>query len=218
MAETYAYKVRDKAGKVHTGELEADSSTLVANKLRQLGYVPIAIDKKTTSAAKKEIKLPGTGKPKLKDISIFSRQFATMIDSGLSLLRSLYILEDQTDNKVLAGILGEVRQDVEKGTSLSQALGRHPKTFNRLYVSMVKAGEIGGVLDTVLIQLADTIEKQVALKQKIKSAMTYPTVVFVMAILAVIGMLLAYYAAYAIGILRWRHVNAGQAAVTGGTP
>lgn len=190
MADTYAYKVRDKAGKVHTGELEADSTTLVANKLRQLGYVPIAIDKKTTSAAKKEIKLPGAGKPKLKDIAIFSRQFATMIDSGLSLLRSLYILEEQTDNKVLAKTLGEVRQDVEKGTSLSQALGRHPKTFNRLYVSMVKAGEIGGVLDTVLLQLADTIEKQVALKQKIKSAMTYPVAVLCLVLLIVTAMLI----------------------------
>ncbi|HUP70120.1 MAG TPA: type II secretion system F family protein [Acidimicrobiales bacterium] len=190
MADTYAYKVRDKAGKIHTGELEADSTTLVANKLRQLGYVPIAIDKKTESIGKKELKLPGMGKPKLKDISIFSRQFATMIDSGLSLLRSLYILEEQTDNKVLAGILGEVRQDVEKGTSLSQALSRHPKTFNRLYVSMVKAGEIGGVLDSVLIQLADTIEKQVALKQKIKSAMTYPVAVLCLVLLIVTAMLL----------------------------
>src|SRR5207248_564106 len=168
MAETYLYKVRDKQGKVLEGSLEADSTTLVANKLRQMGYVPLAIDKKNTAGLQKELSIPFfKPKAKLKDIAVFSRQFATMINSGLSLLRSLYILEEQTDNKYLAGVLREVRQDVEKGTALSQALSRHPKAFNRLYVAMVRAGETGGVLDSVLLQLADTIEKQVALRSKI---------------------------------------------------
>ncbi|HVE46364.1 MAG TPA: type II secretion system F family protein [Acidimicrobiales bacterium] len=189
MADTYAYKVRDKAGKIHQGELEADSTVLVANKLRQLGYMPIAIDKKTESVGKKELHL---FKPKagLKDLAVFSRQFAVMIDSGLSLLRALSILETQTENKFLAEVLGQVRADVEKGTSLSQALGRHPKVFNRLYVSMVRAGETGGVLDSVLVQLADTIEKQVELRQKVKSAMTYPVAVLCLVILIVTAMLL----------------------------
>jgi type IV pilus assembly protein PilC len=113
-----------------------------------------------------------------------------MVDSGLSLLRALYILEEQTENKVFAKTIGEVRQDVEKGSSLSQALGRHPKTFNRLYVAMVRAGETGGSLDQVLIQLADTIEKQVELRQKIKSAMTYPVAVLALVILILTAMLL----------------------------
>ena len=190
MSDTYTYKVRDKQGKVLQGSLDADSTTLVANKLRQMGYVPLAIDKKPSGGLSTELKLPGAGKPKIKDIAIFSRQFAVMIDSGLSLLRSLYVLEDQTENKVLAKVIAEVRQDVEKGSSLSQALGRHPKTFSRLYVSMVKAGETGGVLDKVLIELADTIEKQVELRQKIKSAMTYPVAVLALVVLILTAMLI----------------------------
>ncbi|HUR23397.1 MAG TPA: type II secretion system F family protein [Acidimicrobiales bacterium] len=189
MPDTYAYRVRDKAGKLHSGELEAESSTLVANKLRQLGYLPIAIDKKVESAAKKELHL-FKPKAKMKDLAVFSRQFAVMIDSGLSLLRALSILETQTDNKFLGEVIGQVRADVEKGTSLSQALGRHPKVFNRLYVSMVRAGETGGVLDSVLVQLADTIEKQVELRQKVKSAMTYPVAVLCLVLLIVTAMLL----------------------------
>ncbi|MGH9177087.1 MAG: type II secretion system F family protein [Acidimicrobiales bacterium] len=190
MSDTYTYKVRDKKGKILQGSLDADSTTLVANKLREMGYVPLAIDKKASGGLKTEIKLPGAGKPKIKDIAVFSRQFAVMIDSGLSLLRALYILEEQTENKVFAKTIGEVRQDVEKGSSLSQALGRHPKTFNRLYVAMVRSGETGGALDRVLIQLADTIEKQVELRQKIKSAMTYPVAVLALVVLILTAMLI----------------------------
>src|SRR5262249_25892384 len=126
----------------------------------------------------------------LKDVAVFSRQFATMINSGLSLLRSLAILADQTENKVLAGIVNEVRLDVEKGSSLSNALAKHPKAFNRLYVAMVKAGEIGGSLDSVLMRPADTIEKQVELRRKVRSAMTYPAVVAVLVLIIVSAMLL----------------------------
>jgi type IV pilus assembly protein PilC len=190
MATTYNYKVRDRQGKLLEGSLEADSTTLVVNRLRQMGYVPIAIDKKDDSGLQTDVKLPFGGKPKMKDVAVFSRQFATMINSGLSLLRSLFILADQTENKQLANVVDHVRQDVERGASLSQALGRHPKIFNRLYVAMVRAGETGGVLDGVLLQLASTIEKQVELRRKIKSAMTYPTVVFALCILIVAAMLL----------------------------
>jgi len=189
MADTYVYKVRDKSGKIQQGELEADSTMLVANKLRQMGFVPIAIDKQKTSATSKELHL-FKPKAKLKDLAIFSRQFAVMIDSGLSLLRALSILEEQTENKLLATVLHEVRMDVEKGTSLSAALARHPKVFNKLYVAMVRAGETGGVLDSVLLQLADTIEKQVELRQKVKSAMTYPVAVLCLVLLIVTAMLL----------------------------
>ena len=190
MPTTYSYKVRDRQGKLLEGSLEADSSQLVVSRLRQMGYTPIAIDHKDDAGLQKELKLPFGGKPKLKDIAVFSRQFATMINSGLSLLRALYILGDQTENKQLCGVVDQVRQDVERGASLSQALGRHPKVFNRLYVAMVRAGETGGVLDSVLVQLADVIEKQVELRRKIKSAMTYPTVVFAVCLLIVAAMLL----------------------------
>jgi type IV pilus assembly protein PilC len=192
MAETYQYKVRDKQGKVLEGSLEADSTTLVANKLRQMGYVPLAIDKKGGAGLQKDLRIPGFGggKVKLKDLAVFNRQFATMIDSGLSLLRSLNILAEQTESKALAAIINEVRQDVEKGASLSQAMGRHPKAFSRLYIAMVRAGETGGVLDQTLLQLADTLEKQVELKHKIKSAMTYPVAVLALVLLIVTAMLL----------------------------
>jgi type IV pilus assembly protein PilC len=190
MATTYTYKVRDRQGKLLEGPLEADSTNLVVTRLRQMGYVPIAIDKKDDAGLQKEIKVSFGGKPKMKDVAVFSRQFATMINSGLSLLRALYILADQTENEKLCTVIDQVRQDVERGASLSQALGRHPKVFNRLYVAMVRAGETGGVLDSVLLQLASTIEKQVELRRKVKSAMTYPAVVFALCLLIVAAMLL----------------------------
>jgi type IV pilus assembly protein PilC len=177
MPDTYTYKVRDRQGRMLEGTLDAESTTLVANRLREMGYVPIQIDKKQTDALKKEIKLLGPRKPKLKDISVFSRQFATMINSGLSLLRALYILSDQTENQALRDVIVEIRTDVEK-------------IFDDLYVSMVRSGEIGGVLDSVLLRLADTIEKQVELRGKIKSALTYPVAVLALVLLIVVAMLL----------------------------
>ncbi|HEV8565311.1 MAG TPA: type II secretion system F family protein [Actinomycetota bacterium] len=190
MPDTFTYKVRDRGGKVVEGQLESDSVALVAGKLRSMGYTPISIDRKDTGGLKTEIKIPGlSGRIKQKDVAVFSRQFATMINSGLTLLRSLSILAQQTENKALAKIIDDVRQDVERGSSLSQALARHPKAFSRLYVAMVRSGESGGVLDSVLLRLASTIEKQVELKRKIKSAMTYPVVVFAMVLMIVTAML-----------------------------
>jgi type IV pilus assembly protein PilC len=172
------------------GSLEAASTTLVANKLREMGYVPISIDKQSTRRMARELHLPGfSDRVKLKDIAVLSRQFATLINAGLPLLRSLQILSVQTDNKTLAGVIDRVRQDVEGGASLSRALARHPKQFNRLYVAMVRAGETGGLLDRVLVQVADTIEKQVALRQKIRSAMTYPIAVLGLVLLILTAML-----------------------------
>jgi type IV pilus assembly protein PilC len=187
---TYQYSVRDRAGKVVSGTLDADSPASVANKLKQMGYAPISISQHK-SGMKTEIKIPGFGgKIKMKDLAVMSRQFAVMINSGLSLLRSLTILSEQTDNKALAVVLTEVRNDVETGTALSAALAKHPKAFPPLMVNMTRAGEVGGFLDSVLVQIAENYEAEVKLRGKIKSAMTYPVVVFVMAILACIGMLL----------------------------
>lgn len=192
MAATFQYKVRDGEGRLLKGSLEGDSQKLVADKLRQMGYVPIAIEQDTSSTTlKREIKIPGlSDRVSQKDVAVFSRQFATMINSGLSLIRALHILHEQTENKVLAAICNTVRMDVEKGASLSQALARHPKAFSRLFVAMVRAGETGGVLDGVLVQLADIIEKQVELKRKIKSAMTYPVAVLFLVLLIVTAMLI----------------------------
>jgi type IV pilus assembly protein PilC len=191
MATTYEYRVRDKDGRLLQGSLEGDSTTLVANKLRSMGYMPVSIEKIETSKLSVDLKIPGlSDRVSGKDIAVFSRQFATMINSGLSLIRALNILGEQTENKVLAKIAEDVRLDVEKGDSLSQALGRHPKAFNRLFVAMVKAGETGGVLDDVLLQLASIIEKQVELKRKITSALTYPVAVLGLVLMIVTAMLI----------------------------
>ena len=187
----YAYKVRDSQGRVLEGQLEAGSADLVSHRLRELGYVPIAIEERKDSALKSDIKIPWlSDRIKLKDIAIFSRQFATMINSGLSLLRTLTVLADQTENQASAQVARDISNDVEKGESLSVALAKHPKVFDRLYIAMVKAGETGGVLDQVLVQLADTIESQVALRAKVKSAMTYPVAVMALVVLILVGMLL----------------------------
>jgi type IV pilus assembly protein PilC len=191
MPETFQYKVKDKNGKLVEGSLEAENAQLVVSKLRSMGYVPIEIQQTGGATLQRELKLPGfSDRVKLKDVAVFSRQFATMINSGLSLLRSLNILAEQTESKALAEIVNQVRMAVEKGSSLSQAMSKHPKAFGRLYVSMVRAGEVGGALDSVLLRLADTIEKQVELRRKVKSAMTYPLVVAILVLTIVAAMLL----------------------------
>ncbi len=190
MPETFSYKVRDKSGKLVEGQLEAENAQLVVSKLRSMGYVPIEIERQGGPGLSRDLKIPFiSDRIKLKDVSVFSRQFATMINSGLSMLRSLYILAEQTESKPLANIVNQVRLDVERGASLSAALAKHPKAFSRLYVAMVRAGEAGGVLDSVLQRLATTIEKQVELRRKVKSAMTYPVVVTCLVLLLVTAML-----------------------------
>jgi type IV pilus assembly protein PilC len=191
VAETYAYKVRDRGGKLLEGTLEADSQQLLIGKLRSMGYMPIDIQQQKQASMSRDLRMPFfSTRVKLKDVAVMSRQFATMINSGLALLRALNILAEQTESKPLAAIVNQVRIDVEKGSSLSAALARHPKAFSRLYVAMVRAGEVGGVLDTVLLRLAETIEKQVELRRKVRSAMTYPIVVMVLVLLIVTAMLL----------------------------
>lgn len=189
MPTTYAYKVRDKSGKVHSGTLDADNTALVANRLRQMGYVPISIDKKGASV-KRNVAIPGlSNRVKLKDVAIFSRQFATMINSGLTLLRALTILVVQTENQFFSSVIDALRADIQSGSSLSQAMARHPKQFNRLYIAMIRAGETGGNLDITLNELATTIEKQVELRGKIRSALAYPAMVLSLVILILTAML-----------------------------
>jgi type IV pilus assembly protein PilC len=190
MPTTYDYKVRDQEGKLLGGTLEAESEEAVVGRLRQQGYAPISIEAKKSAGMKTQVRLPGSGRVKLKDLAVLSRQFATMINSGLSLLRALTILGEQTSNRRLGEVVTLVRAEVEKGSTLSGAMAKHPKVFNRLYVSMVRAGEIGGFLDQVLVEVAETFEKEVALRGKIRSAMTYPVVVFAMVLMIVSAMLI----------------------------
>jgi type IV pilus assembly protein PilC len=187
---TFEYKVRDKAGKLVSGKLDATSEAAVASRLKGMGYAPVSISQ-SNAGLNKEITLPKLGaKVKLKDLAIFSRQFATMINSGLSLLRALSILCSQTENKELAKVLGEVRQEIEAGSSLSVSMAKHPEIFPPLMINMIKAGEVGGFLDTVLLEIAANYEAEVKLRGKVKAAMTYPVVVFVLAMLMCTGMLL----------------------------
>lgn len=188
MPQTYDYKVRDRTGGMVTGQLVGDSETLVLQRLREMGMTPVEV-KKAGTGMKMEIKLR-PGRVKLKTIAVFCRQFATMVNSGLPILRALSILADQTDNQELQKVLVQSRTDVEQGSSLSAALAKHPKAFNNLFISMIKAGETGGVLDDVLLSLADQIEREVELRRQIKSAMTYPVVVVAMVMLILAAMLL----------------------------
>jgi type IV pilus assembly protein PilC len=188
MPQTYDYKVRDRTGGMVTGQLVGDSETLVLQRLREMGMTPVEV-KKAGTGMKMEINLR-PGRVKLKTIAVFCRQFATMVNSGLPILRALSILADQTDNQELQKVLVQSRTDVEQGSSLSAALARHPKVFNNLFISMIKAGETGGVLDDVLLSLADQIEREVQLRRQIKSAMTYPVVVVAMVMLILAAMLL----------------------------
>jgi type IV pilus assembly protein PilC len=193
MPTTFEYQVRDRAGKMVTGSIEAETQAAVATRLKQMGYAPISINEVNNKGLKGDINIPGLSrkkKIKLKDLAIMSRQFATMINSGLSLLRALNILSEQSSSPELGRVLGEVRNDVETGVSLSVSMAKHPKAFPPLMVNMCRAGEVGGFLDSVLLQIAENYEAEVKLRSKVKAAMTYPVVVFVMAILMVIGMLL----------------------------
>jgi type IV pilus assembly protein PilC len=188
---TYRYTVRDRAGKTVNGTLEASDQRIVATKLREMGYAPVSITEVKTATLQKEISIPGFGKKVgLKDLSIFSRQFATMINSGLSLIRALNILTAQTENKELARIIGEVRTSVEQGKSLSAGLAEH-EAFPKLYIAMIRAGETAGMLDSVLLRIAETLETDLELRRRIKSAMTYPVVVLILAVLLT-GVMLAF--------------------------
>ena len=187
MADTYQYKVRDRTGNVTSGSLVADSEALVLARLREQGLTPLDVKRQKQGIGQIEF---GGKKVKLKQVAIFSRQFATMVNSGLPILRALSILSDQTENKELSRVLGEARLDVEQGASLSGALAKHDHVFNNLYISMVRAGETGGSLDSTLVRLAEMIEGEVKLRGKIKSAMTYPVAVVALVLLIMSAMLL----------------------------
>jgi type IV pilus assembly protein PilC len=183
----YTYRALDKQGEIVQDKTEGSGEMAVAHELRQQGL--LVIDVKEQSVAQKDILAPFKG-IRLADLVVFSRQLATMINAGLPIVRALYILSEQTENPKLNEVVVAVRKDVEAGLSLSESLEKHPKVFSRLYTEMVKAGEVGGMLDGVLLRVADQLERDQDLRRKIRSAMIYPIVVLIIAILAASFMLI----------------------------
>jgi len=188
---TYAYKGRGTDGKIVKGKVEAPSEAAVVTRLRTMGLTPVEINQSASgSGLQMEISLgafeKGVG---LKDLAVMSRQMATMIAAGLSLLKALTILSEQTENKKLAKTLAAVRTQVETGSSFSEALWRHDAVFPPIMIHLVRAGEVGGFLEQSLESVADTFEKDLKLRGTIKSAMTYPIVVLIMALVGVVGMI-----------------------------
>jgi type IV pilus assembly protein PilC len=176
---TYVFKAMDVAGIKARGELEADSKQAVSDQLKQRGLIVLEIADKHSS---REIELAFMKSVKAAELAVFSRQLATMITSGMSILRALYVLEWQTENKFLKETIVAVRKDVEAGLSLSDSFARHPKVFNPLFIAMTQAGETGGVLEGSLLRVADQLEKDASLRRQIKSAMIYPALVIFFAV------------------------------------
>jgi type IV pilus assembly protein PilC len=178
----------DQSGRTVGGQLEADSVELVRVKLSDLRYHVLSIRESRGKASLQEM-LNNMQRVKLRDLVVFSRQFATMIDAGLSVVKCLDILQKQSKNPRLKDVIGQVKHDVAGGTSLTEAIQRHPKVFSPLYVNMIRSAEAGGILDQVLDRLASFLEKEMETRGKIKSAMTYPAVVFSFAMLMLVGLL-----------------------------
>src|ERR1041384_762822 len=184
----FEYTARSNAtGQIQKGQLDMPSQAEVSNYLRKNRLMLVSVRE-----APKQIKfsLPGAQRIKTRDIVIFTRQFATMINAGLPLVQSLTILAQQTENKALAEITRAVVYDVESGNTLADAFSKHPRAFSDLYVNMVAAGEAGGILDTILLRLATFLEKNDALIRKVKGAMVYPGVIISVACIAVAVLLI----------------------------
>jgi type IV pilus assembly protein PilC len=175
----WVWEGKTRTGETKKGETEAPDEASVQQRLRSMALTNVKIKKKPMQI---NFKLPGIGGIAQKDLVIFTRQFATMIDAGLPLVQCLDILATQLDNLAFREVLTKVKTKVESGSTLADALGNHPKVFDTLYVQLVAAGEIGGILDTILNRLAQYIEKNEKLKGKVKSAMVYPSVVLVVAV------------------------------------
>ena len=180
-------------GETLKGEMDAPDASAVAARLRVQRIRPLPDRIRTKgSGLEREIKIPGLGeKVKQKDVVIFTRQLATMIDAGLPIMQALDLLARQTENKTFSGVIAKVKHEVESGSALAESLTKHPKVFDELYINMVSAGEVGGMLDTILTRLAAYMEKAVKLKSKVKSALIYPISIISVAVL-VTALLLVY--------------------------
>jgi len=186
---TFAYVAKDKAGKIHRGRMEADNEKLLTKRLQESGYWVTQVTKEGASTVKKRKNpLQAFKKVKLGQLSIFCRQFSTMINAGVSLVRCLSVLERQTMNPKLKDAIRDIQNKVEGGETLSRAMMHHSNIFNNLFIGLVRAGEVGGVLDETLDRLAQFLEADLKLRQKIKAAMTYPVLVMVVAFIIVTGL------------------------------
>ncbi len=182
---TYVFKAMDLAGVPARGEVEANSKQDVADQLKNRGLVVIDIAHKYRS---KELNVEFFARVKAKDLAVATRQLSTMVSSGMTILKALYVLETQTESKKLRVALQSIRRDVEAGLLLSDALERHPKIFSPLYVAMVRAGETGGVLEEALLRTADQLEKDASLRRQVRAAMIYPTLVVSFAIVVLLAL------------------------------
>jgi type IV pilus assembly protein PilC len=188
---TFAYVARDAAGKTHRGRAEAENERNLQKRLRESGYFVTEIKREATARpGQKKGFLTGFQKVKLHHLSLFCRQFATMINAGVSLVRCLAVLEQQTPSARMRQIIRELQTDVEAGEMLSKSMAKHPRVFDNLFIGLVRAGEVGGVLDETLERLSQFLEKIVEMRRKIKAAMTYPIIVFIVALLIVNGLVI----------------------------
>jgi len=195
---TYTFRAMDLAGSPLRGQVDAENKQAVSDQLRARGLIILEIAEKHRT---REINTALLERITLSDLAIFSRQLATMVSSGMTILRALFVLEEQTEVKKLQTIIVQVRKDVEAGLAFSTALGRHPKVFGPLFVAMVRAGEIGGVLEDSLVRIADQMEKEDALRRQVRSAMVYPAVVVTVA-LTVMIVLVVYIVPVFAGVLQ----------------
>lgn len=186
---TFTYTARRERGGQFTGQLAAENKAAVVAELRRKGFTVLSLEEKRGLPDLSAL-LEAGKRIKVRDKAVFARQFATMINSGLAVLRALNVLETQTENVRLRVIVKAVREDVEAGMPLSDAMAKHPVAFDRLYVSMVRAGEAGGALDQTLNRLATQLEKDDSMRRSIKSAMAYPVLIAAFAIMVMVGMLL----------------------------
>jgi type IV pilus assembly protein PilC len=183
---TFEYTVRDAAGQTRQGTSEAENVEILRRRLQEQGFT--VADIKQTKSAKKKNPGGGWGRVKLKDLSIFCRQFSTMIDAGVSLVRALDVLGEQTQNPKLKRMLIDIQTEVESGQTLSKAMSKFPKTFGSLFIGLIRAGEVGGVLEEALQRLSFFLEKDMELRRKVKAALTYPCIVVVVAVGIVVGL------------------------------
>jgi len=198
---TFTYVARDQNGKMQEGSTDAENSQILARRLRERGLwvqtisqaaakteVKTSTAKKSTGIAVDKPKVKRIGKVKGKDLTMFCRQFATMINAGVTMVRCLAVLEQQTNSPNLKKVIREVQYSVEGGETLTRSLARFPRIFSNLFIGLVRAGEVGGVLDETLDRLATFLEEDLKLKRKVKAAMTYPVIVMIFATLIVVGL------------------------------
>jgi len=204
---TFAFKAMDLGGAQMHGTVDADSKQVVSDQLKTRGLIVLDIVEKRSLGS---FNVTLWERVTLSDLAIFSRQLATMVSSGMTILRALFVLEEQTERVKLKEILVEVRKDVEAGLPLSDAMGRHPKVFGPLFTSMIHAGEVGGMLEDSLVRIADQLEKEDALRRQVRSAMVYPSVVTTVALIVMV-VLVAYVVPVFASVLAQFATNASGA-------